>query len=566
MKCESFQALLVYINACEALNAIHISAIFNRWSELWQNAHEPKLKNENLEERLQEIAVMEWHLWDSKGSYTQLIARASVLINKFCEVSFTSIAYAISYLPITEGSKTLLKLISSHILESEYSLKNYAPLPLATLINAISKVLPEEESTRSLMAKIEKQVVAPEYSFSDDTVAILAYTFAKLNVHNKALFEKLSISIKVLDLSQLEKLRVSQICMFYHYAQCENIIRIDATDIEKLEVLLKQREPAPAALTLNVEKIFKNLTQWLSLNHMPLQLMREYFIAGTYVDLAILTTHNIPIKVAIEIDGPCHYRTNEKGERLLKRKSVLKTKILEKGCGWHVIRLPHFELEKTEELTKYLLDKIPFLKFLVVYLLQNWLDANKISLKLVREYFVKGAYVDIAVLSDKDEPIKVAIEIEKDVKLGDLKTALLEKIAGWKVIRLSYSELALRQTNTEVLQKYLLDKILPTLKCLEKEKPLEKPKPALILSPSPKLPPLKVKRPKKQRQVIWVPPKPPPSRRPLPLPPYPPLLRGGGWRRAPGGGALSANQENAGRTDIIVAHHPNSKHRPPGIP
>ena len=88
------------------------------------------------------------------------------------------------------------------------------------------------------------------------------------------------------------------------------------------------------------EKIFYDLIKQNNLSK-TYDIVREYCIFPYYIDFAFLS-----IKLAVEIDGSQHWRSESRRLNDNKKEKLLTSK------GWHIYRIPEFKLKKDFEKTK----------------------------------------------------------------------------------------------------------------------------------------------------------------------------------------------------------------------
>ena len=81
--------------------------------------------------------------------------------------------------------------------------------------------------------------------------------------------------------------------------------------------------------------------------------------ASDDVDICVHADGQRSSRVAMEIDGPSHFTSNE--PRRLNGASILKTRVLH-ACGWdHVVRVPYYEwndLGKAKEAKQQYLERL----------------------------------------------------------------------------------------------------------------------------------------------------------------------------------------------------------------
>lgn len=352
--CLYFKDLLAIIQSNQAFDSIHISALFSRWSQLWKIAQvEVKNTKEEQEEWEKEIRFMESHL--QGASFKHLIALAHDALFDISARSLCVIANALSSLPYCNESKTLMVALVAQA-NSFDSLEDCEE-HLGLLANAMAQLCPREGNSLALIKKIAcyvNSLVSLE-NFKEQGLANLMHAFAKMNWEDKVLYERLDREIMRFNgTSCLEGIR--QVYHFYCYAQTKRLLQKEPHYLESLhkKIINLTVVDKPSKFQSQVSAL---VAQILQKNYPMAILKEEEFIAGHPVDITIrIAGAAFGVQIALEIDGPFHYREGQ-----LDNTSDFRTELLS-HAGWYVVRLPYFELNPImhdrRKFEDYLMEKL----------------------------------------------------------------------------------------------------------------------------------------------------------------------------------------------------------------
>ena len=201
--CRNFNELLnILYDDNNDFNHIHLSAMFHKWSFLWQKAH-----------RKADIQLMSDHL--NKESFSWLLDSVYREFENLGPVEITSISNAISHFPLSPQRSQLVIDMADKVNES--SLKKYKPRNLATLANAMAHISPEDKTCIALMNKLAGHLnkLTSLQNFKPQALSNIANAMAIMGIVNQILFLKLAQSFQSSKLDDYTIENLSQIYQFY---------------------------------------------------------------------------------------------------------------------------------------------------------------------------------------------------------------------------------------------------------------------------------------------------------------------------------------------------------------